>query len=291
MQYDGDDYSSSDSDSSISFGSLSDRSDMPVEELERIVLRYEHRRRLKWGNLSVWEKLKLFKAWYIVSLLGDLFLIFGCMFTIFANEFMLGYAEIFLGLGTMCIWSSITKYLANTEEFYVILRTFKAAIPSIVKVWIGVLPFYIGVCFLSMTVAWEFKDSFGDFTSGFYTMFSVQAGDALFDTFASLKEANFWYAQIFMYLFIFFVISVVQNIFMAIVEDAYISIKYAKNFDWLNNNRGNGFGGGHHGGGGNGGNGGGGNGGDNGGGNGGNGIDLANQNFLAHHYNYFPPNV
>ena len=36
-----------------------------------------------------------------------------------------------------------------------------------------------------------------------------------------------------MYCFIFFVISIVQNIFMVIVEDSYISIKYAKNFDWL----------------------------------------------------------
>lgn len=95
-----------------------------------------------------------------------------------------------------------------------------------------------------MTVAWEFKASFGDFSSGFYTMFSVQAGDALYDTFTSIKEANFWFAQLFMYLFIFFVVSIVQNIFMVIVEDAYISIKYAKNFDWLNNReRGEGEGG------------------------------------------------
>lgn len=37
-----------------------------------------------------------------------------------------------------------------------------------------------------------------------------------------------------MYIFIFFVISIVQNIFMVIVEDSYITIKYAKNFEWLN---------------------------------------------------------
>lgn len=64
-------------------------------------------------------------------------------------------------------------------------------------------------------------------------MFSVQAGDALFDTYAAMKLANFFYAQFFMYAFIFFVIAIVQNIFMVIVEDSYISIKYAKNFEWL----------------------------------------------------------
>mmetsp|Transcript_25810 Transcript_25810/g.34515 ORF Transcript_25810/g.34515 Transcript_25810/m.34515 type:complete len:123 (+) Transcript_25810:1553-1921(+) len=121
-------------------------------------------------------------------------LIFGCIFMVFADVFPIGYAEIFIGIGSFCIWSSIIKYLANTEDFYVIIRTFNAAIPTILKVWVGILPFYVGVCFLSLTVVWEFKASFGDFTSGFYTMFSVQAGDALFDTYLSLKEANFWYA-------------------------------------------------------------------------------------------------
>lgn len=65
-------------------------------------------------------------------------------------------------------------------------------------------------------------------------MFSVQAGDALFDTFTSMKEVNLLYATLFMYIFLFFLVSIVQNIFMAIVEDSYISIKYAKNFEWLN---------------------------------------------------------
>lgn len=129
-----------------------------------------------------------------MSCCGDLFLIVGATFEIFPNVFPLGYAETLIGLGAFCIWSSITKYLANTDDFYVILRTFKAAIPTILKVWIGIFPFYVGICFMSMTMAWQFKDCFGSFTTGFYTMFSVQAGDALFDTYKSIEEINFWYA-------------------------------------------------------------------------------------------------
>ena len=85
-----------------------------------------------------------------------------------------------------------------------------------------------------MCILWPFEASFGSFESGLYTMFSVQAGDALFDTFTSMKLVNLFYATAFMYGFLFFLVSIVQNIFMAIVEDAYISIKYAKNFEWLN---------------------------------------------------------
>ena len=173
---------------------MSERSDLEVEEVERIVLTYLHRKRLKWGNLTAWEKLKLFKVWYVVSFLGDIFLIFGSTFKIFPNVFTMGYSEIFVGLGAFCIWSSVTKYLANTEDFYVIVRTFKAAMHTILKVWIGILPLYIGTCFLSMCVAWGFKDSFGTFPRGLYTMFSLQAGDALFDTYKAIEEVNFWYA-------------------------------------------------------------------------------------------------
>ena len=49
-----------------------------------------------------------------------------------------------------------------------------------------------------------------------------------------MKKANYFFALFYMYMVIFFVVSVVQNIFMAVVEDSYISIKYAKNFEWLN---------------------------------------------------------
>ena len=106
----------------------------------------------------------------------------------------------------------------------------------IARVWIGILPIYFGVNFLCMATLWPFADCFGDFSKGMFTMFSIQGGDALFDTFTSIKEINLIYASLFMYGFLFFVVSIVQNIFMAIVEDAYISIKYAKNFEWLNKN-------------------------------------------------------
>ena len=46
-------------------------------------------------------------------------------------------------------------------------------------------------------------------------------------------SCNFVFGQLFSYAWLFFAVSLVQNIFMVIVEDSYISIKYAKNFEWL----------------------------------------------------------
>ena len=36
-----------------------------------------------------------------------------------------------------------------------------------------------------------------------------------------------------MYIYLFFVVIFVQNILFVIVEDAYISSKYTKDFQWL----------------------------------------------------------
>ena len=55
-----------------------------------------------------------------MSLIGNLCSIFGSLFVIFSCFFDTGYAETFIGLGAFCTWSSITKYLANTEDFYII---------------------------------------------------------------------------------------------------------------------------------------------------------------------------
>lgn len=108
-----------------------------------------------------------------MSLAGNLCSIFGSLFYIFPVPFFLGYTEIFIGIGAFCTWCSIVKYLANTEDFYVISRTFNQALPLLTHVWIGILPVYIGVSLLSMCVMWEFKDSFGGLASSLYLMFSI----------------------------------------------------------------------------------------------------------------------
>ena len=206
---------------------------MNPEEVEALVKRYYERRKLSWNTLSFWEKAKLFKMWYFVSMIGNLCTIFGSVMFLMSDVFEISNSELLIGAGAFCTWSSITKYLRNTQSLNVIMRTFHEAIPMIAKVWLGILPVYIGVCFLTITVCFEFPASYGTATSAFYTFFSLQAGDALYDTYTSMRKVNFIYALLFMYCFLFFLVSIMQNIFMCIVEDSYVSIKYEKNFRWL----------------------------------------------------------
>jgi hypothetical protein len=198
--------------------------------------RYQQGRRT-WQKLSIGEKLSLVKIWYIIVLVGDVCLILGTIFIIIGQEYPMALSEIFVGFGTFCIWASVTKYLSATDDYSLVMRTAKAAMPLIARVWFGIMPILIGIAFLSITLLWEVDDCFGTFGKSFYTQFSVQAGDALFDTYHVMVMANYWYGMFFAYCYIFFAISIVQNIFMVIVEDSYIQIKYSKNFDWLNKDK------------------------------------------------------
>ena len=196
------------SESEFSLDSLSERSDLNPEQVEALVKRYYERRKLSWNTLSFWEKAKLFKMWYFVSMIGNLCTIFGSMMFLMSDIFEISNSELLIGAGAFCTWSSITKYLRNTQSLNVIMRTFHEAIPMIAKVWLGILPVYIGVCFLTITVVYEFPASFGTATSAFYTFFSLQAGDALYDTYTSMRKVNFIYALLFMYCFLFFLVSI-----------------------------------------------------------------------------------
>ena len=170
--------------------------------------RYYERRQLSWNTLSFSEKIRLFKMWYVVSMVGNLCTIFGSVMFLMSGTFVRSNSEILIGFGAFCTWASITKYLRNTESLNIIMRTFHESIPLIAKVWLGILPVYIAVCFLTITVMFEFQASYGTATSAFYTFFSLQAGDALYDTYTSMRKINFIYALFFMYGFLFFLVSI-----------------------------------------------------------------------------------
>lgn len=94
--------------------------------------------------------------WYVVSMVGNLCTIFGSVMFLMSGTFIRSNSEILIGFGAFCTWASITKYLRNTESLNIIMRTFHESIPLIAKVWLGILPVYIAVCFLTITVCFEF---------------------------------------------------------------------------------------------------------------------------------------
>jgi hypothetical protein len=66
-----------------------------------------------------------------------------------------------------------------------------------------------------------------------FTLFSVMNGDQISDVYAQVTFSQFMIGNIYMYSFVFISICVVQNVFITIITDGYMSIKYRSNYDWL----------------------------------------------------------
>ena len=67
-------------------------------------------------------------------------------------------------------------------------------------------------------------------------VFALQAGDGIYDNYMICRYTSFIYANLFFYFYLWFAITMIQNLFMVIVEDSFVSVKYAKNFEWLDPN-------------------------------------------------------
>ena len=104
--------------------------------------------------------------------------------------------------------------------------------PVVLRAMIGILPFFVGFAFLGLCLFWETK-SFSSASTAFFTLFSMMNGDSLTDVHNDISYTNFLIGNLYVYFFAFVSISVIQNVFITIVEDGYLSIKYKSSYDWL----------------------------------------------------------
>lgn len=58
-------------------------------------------------------------------------------------------------------------------------------------------------------------------------------GDSVADVFTGCTRTRLLFGEIFCFTFTFVSICVFQNLNLILVEDSYLTAKYAKNFDWL----------------------------------------------------------
>eukprot|EP00347_Sterkiella_histriomuscorum_P001498 403371804 len=187
---------------------------------------------IEWNKLGLWEKAKLFNKWSIVSLISNIFLITGTVLYV-SNELRnIDIAEVFLGFGSMLCWVSFSRYLESSNQYTFVNRTMRQAMPVVMRAMVGIIPFFVGFAFLGLCLFWETR-RFNCPSTAFFTLFAMMNGDSLTEIHSDLSYSKFLIGNLFMYIFVFISICVIQNVFITIVEDGYLSIKYKSSYDWL----------------------------------------------------------
>lgn len=88
-------------------------------------------------------------------------------------------AEVFAGFGCFLLWTSIIGNLQNTQ-FYVVWRTFERAAPLVIRVALGVMPFFAAFLMIGVACFSVAYMELGNFANGMMFLVGSCIGDNLF---------------------------------------------------------------------------------------------------------------
>ena len=88
-----------------------------------------------------------------------------------------------IGLGCAINWFAVARYFTVSRNYSVITRTLEEAIPMNLKIMLGIMPIFIGYCLMAMTIFWNDREFFSDFSNTMYLFFSMMNGDSILVTF------------------------------------------------------------------------------------------------------------
>lgn len=216
---------------------LSDLSDLDDETLQALRERRENKT-ITWENLTIWDKLALYNKWQILCLLANICSFFGSLIYVLPLGQDIASTEILIGLGCGLNWISLTRYFEHDRQYSLIVRTLKRAVPTNVKIMLGILPIFIGYTLFVMTIFWSYRSHTSNFSDTGYMLFCMMNGDSILNTFQTLTLQYNIIAQFFGFTFTFMAICVWQNMNIVSVEDSYLNVKYKETYSWLKGNEG-----------------------------------------------------
>eukprot|EP00347_Sterkiella_histriomuscorum_P022333 403330850 len=156
---------------------------------------------INWDDMTFADKAKLFKYWSIVQFVANIIQIFAALFFILKSYFGLHISEYLCGFGC-------------------------------------VLPLYIGAVLL-FTALFQNSNRFQSFSQSAMHLYSMINGDELQDSFRDLAAVDLLLGLFFAYTYVFVGYAVIVNMFIAIIEDGFLSTKYKSRFAWLKNKQSN----------------------------------------------------
>jgi hypothetical protein len=174
----------------------------------------------------------LFNMWPVLCLIGNVIQIFGSALSLFDTDNVMSSTEILVGFGCMLAYINVGRYLEYNKDYSTIFATIKRAMPNVLRYLIGVLPIFAGFIFFGLCLFWR-SERFVDTSSTMMTLFAVLNGDSVFDVFHDLSGVSFFIGQLYCYIFCIIFIVVVMNVFISIIEEAYVSTKMKNQNHWI----------------------------------------------------------
>lgn len=178
------------------------------------------------------QKRLAFNSWSIICMAGNIMQVFGSAISLFDTNNIMTSTEILVGFGCMLAFLNLGRYIEYSQNYATIYVTLRNSLPKVMRYLIGVTPIFLGYIFLGLCIFWK-SERFTDTSNVMIILFSLANGDSIYDAFKDLSGFHFFIGQLYLYSFCITFIVVVLNIFIAIIEEAYINSKMQNKTHWV----------------------------------------------------------
>ena len=186
----------------------------------------------KWEMLRKKEKNNLTSRFNYLQLIGNIMQLFGALLSLYEGREVIVITKYVVGIGAALSYTTLLKYLKFYPNFQTIINTFSKSIPYLILYFIGTLPIFL--CFVVFGLAnFPFSERFYSFTRIILQLFGMMNGDSILDIINDILDNNYFLGHIYIYLFITLFFWFVINLFVAIIEDSFVSAKMKNQDHWI----------------------------------------------------------
>ena len=186
---------------------------------------------LTWERLDIREKLRFFDIWIVFTVIGNLCQLIGAFLSVYDREVVQTTHEALIGLGCFWAWISVLKFLNPTSQSYTIINTLDRSFRVIGPYLIGIVPIFMAYVFFAICAFWE-TGIYPDVYMGMIAAYAVVNGDSVYAFGLAEYMQNSFFGQVFYFSFVVFFICFVQNVFIAIIQEGYLSIRTHPPKNW-----------------------------------------------------------
>ena len=186
----------------------------------------------KWEILRSKEKNKIMSKFNYIQVIQCLFQLFGGILSLYEGKDAININRYIIGLGAAMGYFMLSRYLNYYYNFQTIFRTIMKSIPNLILYFFGTLPILIS--FIIFAVAnFPYSERFYSFTRVILALFGMMNGDSILDVTNDIIQNSYFLGQIYIYTFNILFICVVINIFVSIIEEAFINSKLKNKNHWI----------------------------------------------------------
>ncbi|GIY39826.1 mucolipin-3 [Caerostris darwini] len=190
-------------------------------------------------DLPSYEKLDFIDFWHIMTMCGDLFIIYGCYKKIefernnieIFQDLIYGYDIIALSFGYLLKTLGILKYFKSLPIYNIFTLTMKKASTSALKFLSFSVILFCGFSICGWIAFAPFNPKFDTMSSSSESLFSAMNGDDMIGTYTSINtDYNFiwWIFTIYFSFFLLIFLYVATGLLGALIADGYEVVKGVK---------------------------------------------------------------